>query len=287
MLVGAAHVLAAQRDELAGDVVLMFQPGEEGWDGASYMLDEGVLDAAGRPVSAAFALHVMSAGLSEGMFASRRGTVMAASDSLHVTVRGEGGHGSSPHLALDPVTAAAEMVTALQTMVTRRIDVFDPAVITVGYLRAGTRRNMIPDTAEFDATVRTFSGATRERLRLAAVACCRGIAAAHGVDVEVDYADEYPATVNDDGYVEFTEHRVGELFGGDRYRTMSSPRGWSEDFSRVLQRVPGCFAILGTPVGDDPAFNHSPRAAFDDSMLADGAALYASLAAAALEDLRP
>ena len=95
MLVGAAHVLAAQRDELAGDVVLMFQPGEEGWDGASYMLDEGVLDAAGRPVSAAFALHVMSAGLSEGMFASRRGTVMAASDSLHVTVRGEGGHGSS------------------------------------------------------------------------------------------------------------------------------------------------------------------------------------------------
>ena len=120
MLVGAAHVLSARRDQLAGDVVFMFQPGEEGYDGAAHMVDEGVLDAAGRRVDAALALHVTSGMLPAGLFATRPGPVMSAADVLRVTVRGAGGHGSSPHRARDPIPTACEMVTALQTFVTRR-----------------------------------------------------------------------------------------------------------------------------------------------------------------------
>lgn len=156
MLVGAARLLSERRAELAGDVVLMFQPGEEGWDGAQQMIDEGVLDAAGKPLAAAYAMHVFSAGLPSGHFVTRPGPILAASDGLFVTVHGQGGHGSAPHRAKDPVAAISEMVTALQTMITRRFDVFDPVVLTVGTLRAGTRHNVIPETASFEATVRTF-----------------------------------------------------------------------------------------------------------------------------------
>lgn len=154
MLVGAAHLLAEQRHRLEGDVVLMFQPGEEGWDGASHMVREGVLEASGRRVEAAYGLHVFSALEPAGQFLTKPGPMLAASDGLFVEVHGAGGHGSAPHLAKDPVSAIAEMVTALQTMITRQIDIFDPAVITVGRLEAGTRRNVIPETASFDATVR-------------------------------------------------------------------------------------------------------------------------------------
>src|SRR6266536_2335651 len=143
-LVGAARLLCARRDELAGDVVFMFQPGEEGYDGAGHMISEGVLDAAGRPAVAAYGLHVLSSVLPRGVFASRPGSLMAASDGLFVRVLGAGGHGARPHGALDPVPAACEMVTALQTMITRRFDVFDPVVVTVGTFYVGTRRNIIP-----------------------------------------------------------------------------------------------------------------------------------------------
>ena len=163
MLVGAAHLLASRTDDLEGDVVLMFQPGEEGWEGARTMIDEGVLDAAGPRVGAAYALHVFAA-LGPG-FHTRPGTMMAASSGLHVVVRGRGGHASAPHRAADPVPATAEMITALQTFATRALDVQDPAVITVGTVRAGARANVIPQTAEFEGTIRTFSAATAERVR--------------------------------------------------------------------------------------------------------------------------
>ncbi|WP_086673118.1 peptide-methionine (S)-S-oxide reductase MsrA [Streptomyces albovinaceus] len=129
-LVGAARLLAARREELAGDVVFMFQPGEEGQGGAKIMIDEGVLDAAGERVVAAYALHVVSTGAPTGFAATRPGPMLAASDAVHVTVHGRGGHGSSPHSATDPVPAMCAMVTALQTLVTREIDIFDPAVVT-------------------------------------------------------------------------------------------------------------------------------------------------------------
>ena len=222
-LIGAARMLSRHRDHLAGDVVLMFQPGEEGWDGAGVMLEEGVLDAAGRRVDAAYGTHVFSNTFRDHQFASRPGPLMAASHGLFVTVRGQGGHGSTPHRGRDPIAAMAEMITALQTMVTRRFDVFDPVVITVGVVEGGTRRNIIPDTARFEATVRRFSEASAGRLREGIDDTLRGVARAHGVEVEIDYGDEYPLTVNDGAEVDFAADVVREVFGRGAVRRPAGP----------------------------------------------------------------
>ena len=281
-LVGAARLLAAHRDDLAGDVVFMFQPGEEGFDGAGHMIEEGVLDAAGRPAAAAYGLHVLSSVLPRGVFASRPGSLMAASDGLFVRVLGAGGHGARPHGALDPVPAACEMVTALQTMITRRFDVFDPVVVTVGTFYAGTRRNIIPDQATFEATVRTFSPVARLQVRERAAALCEHIAAAHGLRAEVRYEEEYPLTVNDPAEHDFVAATAREVFGEERFTELAAPLAGSEDFSRVLAKVPGTYVFLGACSTGDPATaptNHSPLTAFDDTVLADGAALLAELAA--------
>jgi amidohydrolase len=284
MLVGAARLLCAHRAELAGDVVFMFQPGEEGWDGAGHMIAEGVLDASGQRVASAYGMHVMSSRYPQGVFSTRPGTLMAASDRLMVTVRGEGGHGSTPHLGRDPVTAAAAMVTGLQTMVTRRFDIFDPVVITVGLLRAGTKRNIIPDEAYFDATVRTFSERARDRIIVEAPLLCRRIGEAYGLEVDAGYSAEYPVTVNDARHAEFAAGVVAEVLGPERFEPMVFPQPGAEDFSRVLAAVPGCYLMYGASTGDpDRAMsNHSPRAAFDDGVLADGALLHAELAIRAL-----
>jgi hippurate hydrolase len=264
----------------------MFQPGEEGHDGARHMLDEGVLEAAGRPVDAAFALHVVSSMLPNGIVATRPGPFMAAVDTLRVAVRGAGGHGSMPHLARDPIPAAAEMVTALQTLVTRRFDVFDPVVVTVGSFHAGTQSNVIPDEARFEATIRSFSPAAHGRIGAEAVELCRGIARAHGLEVDVECEVLYPVTVNDDGQSGFLAATAAELFGPGRCQILGSPVSGSEDFSLVLESVPGAMAFLGAcPRGSDPSaapFNHSPRAMFDEDVLADGASLYAALALGSL-----
>ncbi|MCI3277863.1 M20 metallopeptidase family protein [Streptomyces cylindrosporus] len=280
-LVGAARLLADRRELLAGDVVFMFQPGEEGWDGAGHMIEEGVLEAAGRPADAAYGLHVTSSSYPTGVFTSRPGPLMAASAGLHVRVLGAGGHGSRPHDALDPIQTACEMVTALQTMVTRRFDVFDPVVITVGTFHAGTRRNIIPDEAVFEATIRTFSAQAAERVAEAAVRLCQDMATAHGLTAEADFSPEYPLTVNDTVEHIFLADTVRETFGEEYFEPMPDPITGSEDFSRVLDRVPGAFAFLGADATGDPKTaptNHSPRATFDDTVLSDAAALLANLA---------
>ena len=282
MLVGAARVLSAHRERLAGDVVFMFQPGEEGWDGARHMVDEGVLDAAGRRVDAALALHVTSGMLPRGVFATRSGPVMSAADVLRVTVQGAGGHGSSPHRARDPIQAACEMVTALQTFVTRRFDVFDPVVITTGVFHAGTQHNIIPDSAFFEATVRSFSRDAHQRVLEESVKVCRAIAAAHGLDVDAVAEELYPVTVNDNAEVLGLQATVEEVYGADRWLTLPNPVAGSEDFSRVLDAVPGAMVFLGAcPPERDPAtapFNHAAEAVFDDSVLADGVGLYTEFA---------
>jgi len=282
MLVGAARLLSGQRDRLAGDVVFMFQPGEEGYDGAAHMVKEGVLDATGRRADAALALHVTSGMLPTGVFATRPGPVMSAADVLRVTVRGAGGHGSSPHRAMDPIPAACEMVTALQTLVTRRFDIFDPVVITIGAFHAGTQHNVIPDSAYFEATVRSFSHEAHAMVISESEKVCRGIAAAHGLDVDAECAELYPVTINTDNEVAAVESMVADLHGEDRFLTLPNPVAGSEDFSRVLDQVPGAMVFLGATLPErDPAtapFNHSPEAAFDDAVLADGVALYAEFA---------
>lgn len=289
MLAGAATLLAERRDQLAGDVVLMFQPGEEGFDGAGHMIREGVLDAAGRRVDAAYGMHVFSSLEPYGQFCTKPGVMMSASDGLFVTVLGAGGHGSAPHSAKDPVTAAAEMVTALQVMITRQFNMFDPVVLTVGVLQAGTKRNVIPESARFEATIRTFSEASRDRMMTAIPQLLKGIAAAHGLEVDVDYRGEYPVTITDEDETHTAENVILGMFGDSRLSRWATPMSGSEDFSRVLAEVPGTFVGLSAvPRGVDHTispFNHSPYATFDDGVLSDGAALYAELAVSRIATL--
>ncbi|MFE3177153.1 M20 family metallopeptidase [Amycolatopsis sp. NPDC059090] len=286
-LVGAARLLHTHRDRINGDVVLMFQPGEEGWDGAGVMLKEGVLDAAGRRVDAAYGLHVFSSMLPSGQFASRPGTLMSASHKLLVTVHGEGGHGSMPHRAKDPISAAAAMITALQTMITRRLDIFDPAVLTVGVIRGGTKRNIIPATAEFEATVRCFSDDTAALLDTTIRETIDGIARANGVTADVVFENEYPVTVTDVDETAFGAEVVRETIGEQYYTELPNPVAGSEDFSRVLAAVPGTFLGLGALMpGLEPHTapnNHSPYADFDPSVLSRAATVYAELAVRRLD----
>jgi amidohydrolase len=282
ILVGAARLLAARREQLPCDVVFMFQPGEEGHRGAAYMIDEGVLDAAGVRPAAAYALHVTSAQLPAGWFATRSGPVLAGADVFEVTVRGVGGHASQPHRAKDPVPAACEMVLALQTFVTRAFDVFDPVILTVGSFHAGTKDNVIPDDARFEASIRSFSERSHAKVKEGAVEVVRGIAAAHGLTVEAEFSMSYPVTVSTETETEFAMGRIRELFGGDRLVRMPTPVPMAEDFSFVLNDVPGAFVFLGAcPPDRDPAtapYNHSAAAAFDDDVMPSGAALLADLA---------
>lgn len=280
-LVGAARLLCDRREELAGDVLFMFQPGEEGMDGAGAMLREGLLDAAGRRPDAAYGLHVAAAQVPPGVFEGRPGTLMAASDNLLVTVIGAGGHGSAPQRAKDPIPAACEMVLALQTAVTRRFDVFDPVVVTVGQIHAGTKVNIIPDEASFEATVRSFSAEAAARIRQVSVTVCEQIARAHGLDVRAEYVPGYPVTVNDESEHDFLADTVRDVFGADRYQLAPTPRTGSEDFSRVLAEIPGAYVFLGVCPSEDAdaaPYNHSSTAAFDDRFLPDGAGLLAELA---------
>ncbi|MGI8822771.1 MAG: M20 metallopeptidase family protein [Acidimicrobiia bacterium] len=279
-LVGAARILHAMRPELAGDVVFMFQPGEEVEGGAELMIEEGVLDASGRSVDAAYCLHVFSSVQPLGMWFARPGTQMAAADTFTVRVLGEGGHGSAPFRTRDPIPVVCEMVLALQTMTTRQFDVFDPVVVTVGRIAGGTKANVIPDDAVFDATVRTFSETARDRVERAMVRLVEGIAIAHGMGIEVEYRREYPTTVNDEAEYAFAVDTIVDLFGADRFTPMPQPEPGSEDFSFVLREVPGAYLNLGA-CPTDPATapdNHSARAEFDDSVLPDAAALLAELA---------
>jgi amidohydrolase len=282
MLAGAARLLAARQHELPGSVVFMFQPGEEGLAGARHMIEEGVLDAAGRRPSAAYALHVFSAELPTGVISTRPGPMLASSRVLEVTVHGQGGHASIPHRSADPIPAACEMVTALQTMVTRRFDVFDPVVVTVGCFQAGTTSNVIPDQASFQASIRTFSPAAGELVRESVLTLVNAIASAHGLTATASFRDGYPVTVNDDAEARFAAGVATGLLGESGCLAQANPLTGSEDFSFVLQQVPGAFLSLGAcPPGTDPQtapVNHAADAVFDDSVLATGAALYAELA---------
>lgn len=288
-LVGAARLLASRRAEIAGDVVLMFQPGEEGPGGAPVMLDEGLLEAAGVPVIAAYALHVAAAGHPLGMWFGRPGPMMAAADEAVIRVLGAGGHGSQPHLAKDPVPVACEIVLALQLMVTRQFDAMDPMVVTVGRIAGGTKDNIIPDEATLELTVRTFSDGNRERVHPAIARVAEGIAAAHGMTVEVTTTMGYPVTVNDDAEYAFLARTVADLFGEERHTEMAHPEAGAEDFAFVAQVVPSAYVFLSACPADDPATaadNHSPRAHFDDSVLPDQALLLAELAIRRLADPR-
>lgn len=284
-LVGAAHLLAGRREELHGDVLLMFQPGEELGDGAKRMLAEGLLETTGSRPVAAFGIHVVPG--EYGVFSTRPGALMAGAIEVEITVTGAGGHASAPHLTRDPVPVAAELVTALQTFVTRRFDVFDPVVLSVTQLHAGgPARNIISDTATLVASVRVLSHESSARVQAELPALVREIAAAHGCTAQVDVTVLCAPTVNDARAVERVRATLQGLFGDKRVWETAHPVMGSEDFSFVLEQVPGAFLFLrATPAEVDletAAPNHSPTVVFDDAILADQAA---ALAAFALETL--
>lgn len=287
MLASAARVLSERRDELAGRVLFMFQPGEEGFHGARFMIDEGLLDRsgpAGRP-EAAYALHI-SATVPAGEIHTRPGALMAAADTVTVTVSGRGGHASAPHDALDPVPAAAAMVGALQTMLTRRVDAHQPAVLTIAHITAGTTTNVIPETAVMAGTLRTLAEPTRALVHEEIHRICTHIALAHGCTATVRIDAGYPVTVNDPDAARRVESLSAAVLGADRVATMPTPIMGAEDFSYVLNEVPGALAFLGgCPPGIDPSTappNHSNRVVFDESAMAAGVAIYAGLALDAL-----
>ncbi|MGH8919911.1 MAG: M20 metallopeptidase family protein, partial [Actinomycetes bacterium] len=227
-------------------------------------------------------LHVSGNKLPCGMFSTRPGPMLAAADQITVTVHGRGGHASQPHRAADPIPAACEMVLALQTLVTRKFDVFDPVVITVGSFHAGTTDNVIPDQARFLATARSYSASARTALADLVPRLIRDIASAHGLTADAEYATEYPVTVNDAAEAAFAAQTVADVFGPGRGETAEFPLTGAEDFSFVLEEVPGAFVMLGAcPQDRDPQAaptNHSALAIFDDAALAEGTALYAELA---------
>ena len=280
-LVGAARILDELRDELVGDVVLMFQPAEEGPGGAEPMIEEGLLEAAGRRVDAAYAVHVYSADHPRGVWFGRPGTLMAAADEVHVVVRGVGGHGSAPERTKDPVPVACEIVLAFQTAVTRRFSVWDPVVLTVGRVAAGTKDNIIPDDARVEATLRTFSREHRARARQVVTEVAQHVAQAHGLTAEVSISNGYPVTVNDVDEFAFAQGVVTDLFGAQRWADMANPEAGSEDMAFVLDQVPGCYLNVSACAHEDHTTaedNHSPRAAFDDAVVPDIAAALAEMA---------
>jgi amidohydrolase len=289
--VGAIHLLATHRDELAGEVLFLLQPGEEGDNGADRMLEEGALDLASGELVGAYALHVTTA-MPLGVIGTRAGALMAGSATLDVTVNGAGGHGSAPYLGLDPNQALAEIITGLQTMVTRRFNPFDPVIVTVGWMRGGEigTNNVIPSTASFGATVRTFSDRSLADIERFSAELVTGIAAAHGLTADIDFTSVTQPLINDENHVELATSVAVKMYGAERFATMQ-PIGGAEDFAAVLHAVPGCFLFVGAcPPELDPAtapYNHSNLARFDDSVLPDAAAYLAALAFARLDLLRP
>ena len=278
MLVGAARLLCARRETLPGTVQFMFQPGEEGYHGARFMLDDGLLN----PLpDAAFALHVLP-NAPHGVFGGRAGPLLASADKLRVTIKGRGGHASMPHDALDPVPIACEIVLAIQSFVTRQVSVFDPAVVTIGQITAGTTDNIIPETATLFGTIRTLSAHQRGTIQVGLQRLIEGIAAAHGGSAVVGFEQGFPVTVCDARATALGAAVAVETFGAAAWQTMDSPIMGAEDFAYVLEKVPGAMFFLGAAAQGSDWRNccglHSNHMTIDEAVMARGAAMHAAIA---------
>jgi hippurate hydrolase len=274
ILAGAARVLAEHREALAGDVVFMFQPGEECYGGAHVMLEEGMPE-----IDAAFALHVAPQ-IPAGMVGTKPGPIMASFDDFEIEVRGRGGHASMPHDCIDPMPIACEIVTALQAFVTRRIPATDPGVITVAQIHGGTAKNVIADVVEISGTMRALSDRTREMLLEGLPRISRGIAETHQAEAKVEIQSGYPVLVNDAGFEAFASEIAGELLGSQSVIHLPVPVMGAEDFSYVLHEAPGAMLLLGVrpPGVDQPAPCHSSQMVLDEEAMILGTALHASVA---------
>ena len=282
MLAGAARLLGRRRDALAGNVKLLFQPGEEGYAGARILIGEGLLDDEPR-VASAFAIHVDPL-LPIGVVATRPGPMMAATDIFSIDLSGRGGHASMPHQTVDSIPVACEIVTALQALVSRRADAFDPVVLSVTRIQAGPTHNVIPATAQLLGTFRSISEKARSEVREGIERVARGVAAAHQVEVQVHQLPGYPVTVNDAEFAGFVRQVATDLVGEPGVVDMRAPVMGAEDFSYILERVPGAMVFLGVrPTRGEASPIHSNRMVLEESAMATGIALHAAIALRYLE----
>ncbi|HAH10940.1 MAG TPA: amidohydrolase [Alphaproteobacteria bacterium] len=286
MLAGAVHLLHAHRDRLPGTVKFMFQPGEEGYFGAVKMIEDGLIDRHDPKPDGAFAIHI-TPNLPSGIMASRTGPLLAATDEVRIRIKGKGGHASQPFLCTDPIPVACELVMALQAFVTRRINAFDPIVLTIGKISGGTTYNVIPEAVDMLGTLRSVSAVSRKRAKEGIEEVARGIAQAHGAQAEVTITAGYDVTLNDGRMVALSAQVAREMFGPHGYAEMPSPIMGGEDWSYVLQRIPGSMAFLGvSEPGCDhnhAAPCHSNKMHLHEDAMAHGIAMYAAVAERFLE----
>ena len=284
MLASAARILCARRDAITGTILFMFQPGEEGMHGAREMIAEGLLDDPAP--DAAFALHVFP-NMPGGVIACRSGALLASADTLSATIRGKGGHAAMPHQGIDPVPIACEAVLALQSYIARRTTFTDPAVLSITRIAGGSAHNVIPDEVELLGTMRTLSPGTRTATREAFERIVAKVAEAHGATAEARVDEGYPPTLNDPRAVALVRDIASEQFGEAGYFEIPAPIMGAEDFSYVLQLVPGAMAILGVaPPGGDPfarAPIHNAKMMVDEAMLPRGVAMHCAFAVRFLE----
>ena len=274
MLVGAVKTLSGMRERLNGEIKFVFQPAEEGGGGGRVMVEEGVAEG----VDQIFALHLWP-GLPFGTVATKAGPIMAAADKFEMEIKGTGGHGAMPHLSADAVVIAAQVATALQTIVSREVDPVQPAVVTIGEIGAGTAFNIIPETARMGGTVRTIDDDLRHRIPERMEELAKGVARGMRADAELDYTFSYPVTRNDPEAAALALKVAGSLFGEARAVELAHPSMGGEDFAFFLQKLPGAYIWLG--IGDVSGL-HTPQFAFDEEILPQGAALLTAIALEAL-----
>ena len=284
MLTSAARILCGRRDAIAGTILFMFQPGEEGMHGARYMIEEGLLDDP--EPEAAFALHIFP-NVPGGVIACRAGAMLASADKLGAMIHGKGGHAAMPHDAIDPVPIACEVVLAMQTYIARQTTFTDPAILSVTRISAGTTHNVIADDVELLGTMRTLSTKARKAVGEAFERIATKVAEAHGATAGAWIEEGYPPTVNDPRAVALIRELAVGQFGEDAYLDMAAPSMGAEDFSYVLQKVPGAMAFLGVaPAEGDPSARaplHNPSMMVDEAVLPRGVAMHCAFATRFLE----
>ncbi|MFT4173518.1 MAG: M20 aminoacylase family protein [Rhodocyclaceae bacterium] len=272
-LLAAARHLAA-RGDFDGTLNLIFQPAEEGLGGARRMVREGLFEQF--PCDAVFAFHNWP-GFPAGQFGVLPGTFMSSSDTVRITVHGRGGHGSMPHLCVDAAVVAAHIVVALQTVVARNVDPREMAVVTAGYLSAGTISNVIAQSAQIDLSVRAYSPDVRALLRERISELVHRQAEAFGASVTLDYQWRYPALQNDAAMTRFARDTIRAAFGEDALIADMRPLTGSEDFSFMLEACPGCYVIIGNGDGADACGLHNPHYDFNDDILPIAASYWVRL----------
>ncbi len=275
VLLGAARYLAETRN-FNGRVVLIFQPAEEGLGGAQAMLDDGLFDRF--HCDAIYALHNWP-GLPPGVIGVNPGPMMAAADSFEISIEGRGGHGAHPYQTNDPVVIAAQLISALQTIVSRNIPAPDAAVLTIAAVNAGSldAMNVIPHKATMVGTVRTFSPVVQDQIITRMQEVIDGVAAAFRADIELKYQRMFPATINTPHHAELVADVAKELFGEDRVVDNLVPSMGSEDFSFMLQQRPGAYFRLGQGGAESGCVLHNAAFDFNDAVIPDGCAMFVRL----------